>query len=184
MNGPLGGFVDDDGASINLNMEGRSGRRPGVTPRSSVRATSPNADDADAYVGRVGVNVTKELRVTLEGMILDEKSMAGQDFGDTFWVGATVGAKIGDIQLDGAVVYGQRSFAPADCGGGLRAPVRGERIRRLRDSPGCRSVPVSVNALGWYTSGDDQVGPGGSGSAAGTASRVRMLATLRSGYPG
>ena len=31
------------------------------------------------YVARVGANVTKEIRVTLEGMLVNEQALAGRD---------------------------------------------------------------------------------------------------------
>jgi hypothetical protein len=119
-----------------------------------------NADDTDAYTVRVGVNVTKDLRLTVEGMVLNENSMSGQDFGDTFWVGGTVGAKVGTVQLDGQFVYGQRAYNAAlinaTCGQPCEeAGYGGFVLARLPVGP------VSVNALGWYTSGDDVRQPGG-----------------------
>jgi hypothetical protein len=156
MTGPLGGFMDDDGAAIKINMKFDPVDIELYTAKPS-EGNRANADDADIWVGRVGVNVSKDIRVTVEGMVVDEKSLAGQSFGDNFWVGATVGAKIGDTALDGAVVFGQRkrgAIAPAtgtfdESGFGAyvtaRVPVG----------------PVSVFAVGWYTTGDDTVGPAG-----------------------
>ena len=118
-----------------------------VSIRSTSRSTTAklgegnnaNADDTDAYASRVGVNVTKEIRVTLEGMLLNENSMPGQNLGDTFWIGATASAKLGDVQLDGAFVYGQRAYiaAPgASCGN-----QRAKRLALVRSfSRGFRSA--------------------------------------------
>jgi hypothetical protein len=164
MTGPLGGFMDDDAAAIKVNMKFDPVDIELYTAKlgENVRA---NADDADMYVLRAGANVAQNVRVTLEGMLVDEKSLNGFSLGDTFWVGATVAAKIGDVQLDGAFVYGQRArgraagvpagdpFDESGYGGYVtaRLPVG----------------PVSLFVAGWYTSGDDTVGPAGCGTGAG-----------------
>jgi hypothetical protein len=170
MNGPLGAFADDDAASIILNWKGDPVDVQVWTAKLGEGNTS-NADDTDAYTVRVGVNVTKDLRVTVEGLVLNENSMSGQDFGDTFWVGATVGAKIGTIQLDGQFVYGQRAYIGApinNCGQPCEeAGYGGFLLARLPVGP------VSVNALGWYTSGDDVRQPGGGAQRAGSTT-VRL----------
>ncbi len=158
MTGPLGGFWDNDTPAIKLNMK----FDPVDVELYTVKAGEgnlANADDTDKYVARVGVNVDKNIRLTLEGMLVDEKSLAGFNIGDTFFVGATVGAKLGDIQLDGAVVYGQRSFA--------RAPAAGPGNPFDESGFGAFVTaripvgPLSVFAMGWYTTGDDTVGPAG-----------------------
>jgi hypothetical protein len=167
MTGPLGGYFDDDGAAIKLNMKFDPVDVEVYTAKLG-EGLRPNADDADMYVARVGANVTKDVRVTLEGMVVNEQSLGGQSFGDTFWVGATAGAKIGDIQLDGAVVYGMRAFAPsaAAIAGGRNPndPFSEEGFGAFvtaRFPVG----PVSLFVVGWYTTGDDAVGPAGCGGA-------------------
>ena len=134
MTGPLGGFFDDDGAAIKINMK-FDPVDVEVYAAKLGEGNNANADDTDMYVARVGVNATKEIRVTLEGMLVNEQALAGANLGDTFWIGATVGAKIGTIQLDGAMVYGQRQFAPRrrSMPAGARQPVLGGGLRRLRD---------------------------------------------------
>ena len=112
-----------------------------------------NADDTDAYALRLGVNVTKEIRVTLEGLLLNENSMPGQNIGDTFWIGATASAKVGDVQLDGAFVYGQRAYIPA-VGGKLRTNPCQEAGFGAFVLARIPIGPLTVNALGWYTEGD------------------------------
>jgi hypothetical protein len=171
MNGPLGAFADDDAASIILNWKGDPVDVQVWTAKLGEGNTF-NADDTDAYTVRVGVNVTKDLRLTVEGLVLNEQSMAGQDFGDTFWVGGTVGAKVGTVQLDGQFVYGQRAYNAAvisNCGQPCEeSGYGGFLLARLPVGP------VSVNALGWYTSGDDVRQPGG-GPGVGTGStNVRL----------
>jgi hypothetical protein len=95
-------------------------------------------------------------------MLVDERSLAGFNLGDTFWVGATVAAKIGDVQLDGAFVYGQRARGGVVAGTGPfdESGYGGYVTARLPVGP------VSLFVAGWYTSGDDRVGPAGCGSAA------------------
>jgi hypothetical protein len=158
MTGPLGGYFDDDGAAIKLNMKFDPVDVELYTAKLGEGARQ-NADDTDMYVGRVGVNATKDIRVTLEGMLVDEKSLAGGNLGDNFWIGATVGAKIGDIQLDGALVYGMRAIA--------RAAVAGPGDPFTEEGFGAFVTaripigPLSIFAVGWYTTGDDTVGPAG-----------------------
>jgi hypothetical protein len=160
MSGPLGGFMDDDGAAIKLNMKFDPVDVEIYTVKMGEGAQA-NADDTDMYVARVGANITKDVRVTLEGMLVDEKSLAGFNLGDTFWVGATAGIKIGDIQLDAAAVYGQRSF-PRAIAAGPGDPFEesgfgGFVTARLPIGP------LSLFAAGWYTTGDGTVGPAGCG---------------------
>ncbi len=137
MTGPLGGYFDDDGAAIKINMK-FDPVDVEVYAAKTGEGNNANADDTDMYVARVGVNATKDIRVTLEGMLVNEQALAGANLGDTFWIGATVGAKIGTIQLDGAVVYGQRPFAPAPAlsAGEPGNPFSESGIRRLRDGAG------------------------------------------------
>jgi hypothetical protein len=166
MGGPIGDFASDDAGAIKLNMKFDPVDVEVYTAKLGENALQ-NADDADMYVARVGANLTKELRLTLEGMLIDEKSLAGFNLGDTFWVGATVGAKIGDVQLDGAAVYGQRSYSRAIAAGPgdpfEESGFGGFVTARLPVGP------LSVFAMGWYTTGDDDVGPAGCGvNAAGT----------------
>ena len=77
MNGPLGAFADDDAASIILNWKGDPVDVQAWTAKLGEGIVS-NADDTDAYAVRIGVNVTKDLRVTVEGLMLNEMSMTGQ----------------------------------------------------------------------------------------------------------
>src|SRR5262245_53085942 len=118
MDGPLGAWADDDAAGVQLNWKSDMVDVQGWDAQIGEGSTA-NADDTQACAVRVGVNITKDLRVTLEGLLLNEMSMPGQDIGDTFWIGATVGAKVGDIQIDGQFLYGQRAYqaaAGATCG--------------------------------------------------------------------
>jgi len=166
MTGPLGGYFDDDGAAIKINMKFDPVDVEIYTAKTG-EGVNANADDTDMYVGRVGVNATKDIRVTLEGMLVNEQSLGGSNLGDTFFIGATVGAKIGDLKLDGAFVYGQRQFA--------RAAVAGPGSPFQESGFGAfvtAQVPVGpVNIFGvlWYTTGDDTVGPAGCAGAGSNA---------------
>jgi hypothetical protein len=169
MDGPLGPFSDDDAAAIKINLKFDPVDVELHTAKLSEGAR-PNADDADMFVAKIGVNVTNDFRFTLEGMIVDEKSLAGQSFGDTFWVGATVGTQIGDVRLDGAAVYGQRALArAASAGPGDPFSESGFGGYVMAQMP---VGPVHLVALGWYTTGDDAVGPAACapGSTAGCGS--------------
>jgi hypothetical protein len=162
LTGPLGGFMDDDGAAIKLNMK----FDPVDVELYTVKVgetNRANADDADMYVGRVGFTINPAMRATLEGMLVDEKSLGGANLGDTFWIGATFAGKFGDVQIDVGAVYGQRArggVAPAT-GPFDESGYGGFVAARLPVGP------VSLFVLGWYTSGDDTVGPAGCGTGAG-----------------
>jgi hypothetical protein len=169
MEGPLGSFTDDDAAAIKINLKFDPVDVEAYTAKVAEGVNS-NADDTDMYVVRVGVSATKDLRITLEGIAVDEKSLAGQSFGDTFWVGATAGVQIGDLRLDGAVVYGQRALARAASAGPgdpfSESGFGGYLVARMPVGS------VQLVALGWYTTGDDAVGPAACapGSTAGCGS--------------
>jgi hypothetical protein len=164
LGGPLGGFMDDDAAAIKINMKFDPVDVEVYTAKLSEGARQ-NADDADMYAARVGINATKDLRVTLEGLLVDEKALAGQSIGDNFWIGATVGAKLGDIMLDGVLVYGQRAHGRA----------AGVPAGNPFDETGFGAYvtarvpigPLNVFAVGWYTTGDSTVGPAGCGTNTG-----------------
>jgi len=165
MNGSLGPFFDDDAAAIKLNMKfdpvdielwtGKFGE-----------GNNSNADDTDAYVARVGVNITKDMRAGLDFMIVNEQSLAGQSIGDTFWVGGTFNATLGTVVLDVGGVYGQRAFAPSP---GAIAAGHSATSPFSESGYGFYAVaqvpigPINLSGVGWYTSGDSQVGPAGCG---------------------
>jgi hypothetical protein len=159
MSGPLGGFFDEDGAAIKVNMKFDPVDVEVYTAKHG-EGNNSNADDTDMYVGRVGVNITKDIRATVEGMIVDEKSLSGFNIGDTFWVGSTVGAKLGTVQLDGAVVYGQRSLQRNVLVAGPGDPFKEEGFGAFLTAQ-MPIGPISVFAMGWWTQGDDTVGPAG-----------------------
>jgi hypothetical protein len=182
MSGPLGGWFDDDGAAIKVNMKFDPVDIELYTAKLGENALA-NADDADMYVGRVGVNATKDIRFTVEGMLVNERALAGANLGDTFWVGATVGANLGTVKLDGAVVYGQRAFSRAVAAGpGNPFSEEGFGAFVTAQVP---VGPLSVFATGWYTTGDSQVGPAGCGvNAAGTVVPGTNVGCGAPGAPG
>ena len=158
MSGPLGGWFDDDAAAIKLNMKFDPVDVEVYTAKLG-EGVNANADDSDMYVARVGVNATKDIRLTVEGMLVDEKSLAGSNLGDTFWVGTTVGANLGIVKLDGAFVYGQRQLdRAASAGPGDPFQEAGWGAFVTAQLP---VGPLNVFVVGWYTTGDDTVGPAG-----------------------
>src|SRR5262249_40198788 len=121
LDGPLGAWADDDAAGIQLNWKSDMVDVQAWWAKIGEGSTA-NADDTAATAVRIGVNITKDLRDTREGLVLNEQAMPGQNWGDSFWVGGSVSAKIGDIQIDGQGLYGQRAIQAAigpnvTCGG-------------------------------------------------------------------
>jgi hypothetical protein len=174
MTGPLGGYFDDDGAAIKINLKFDPVDVEVYTAKAG-EGLRQNADDTNMYVARVGLNATKDIRVTIEGMLVDEQSFTGFNIGDTFFVGATVGVKLGTIALDGAVVYGKRAFAPSPAQVllGQTSPFSEEGFGAFVTAQ-LPIGPVNVFAVGWYTTGDDTVGPAGcvgAGSNAGCSAQ-------------
>ena len=165
MNGPLGPFFDDDGAAIKLNMKFDPVDIELWTAKAGEGAVA-NADDSDMYTARVGVNITKDMRATLDFLLVNEQSLAGQSIGDTFWIGGTFGAKLGTVQLDVGGVYGQRALAPSAsaiaAGHSASSPFSetGYGFYAVAQVP---IGPINLTGVGWYTSGDSQVGPAGCG---------------------
>lgn len=156
--GPLGAFMDsEDAPAITLNWKMDPVDVQLWTSKLAEFANA-NADDVDGYTLRVGVNLTKDMRLTLEGIVIDQKNLAGQSFGDNFWFGATFSTKMGNINLHASALYGQRVFARA-------AGVPAGSPFEESGFGGYVAVtapvgPVSVFGVAWYTTGDDAVGPG------------------------
>jgi hypothetical protein len=161
LSSPTGAFMDDDAAGIQLNWKSDF-----ADVQFWLAKTDENnrfdADDNTMYALRLGVNATKDLRFTLEGLVVDQQCFARRSpavgstcvsasFGDTFWVGGTVGAKVANINLDGTVVYGQRQLFSAaldrnveESGFGLQFTAR------------LPIGPVSTWFHAWYTTGDER----------------------------
>jgi hypothetical protein len=169
MDGPLGPYFDDDAAAIKINMKFDPVDVELWTSKFGEGNVS-NADDTDAYVGRVGVNITKDMRATLNIMMVNEQSLPGQNIGDNLWVGATFGAKLGTVQLDLGGVWGQRDFAPSPiaiaAGHNPGSPFKesGFGGYLMAQVP---LGPINLTGVGWGTTGDSQVGPAGCGMTSG-----------------
>jgi hypothetical protein len=174
LSSPTLAFMDDDGSGIQFNWKLDPVDLQLYTVKVSEN-TLQSADDNDMYAARLGINITKDVRLTVEGLVMNNQCYArraaaapnGQpagsclqtDFGDTFWVGSTVGAKFGNVTLDGTVVYGQRRLpcAGPGCDSDGSAEESGYGLQLTARIP---VGPVSVWAHGWYTSGDENRGPG------------------------
>ena len=106
------------------------------------------------------------MRAGLDVMLVNEQALAGQSIGDNIWVGGTFGAKLGTVQLDAGFVWGQRAIAPSPA-----AIAAGHSASSPFSESGYGGYvmaqvpigPINLTGLGWYTSGDSQVGPAGCG---------------------
>ena len=191
LDSPVGPYLSDDGAQVQVNWKGD----PVDLQLYTVKVTEntlPNADDNDMYAARVGVNVTKDLRFTVEGLGMNAQCFARRpatttvpaivvgppgtpvvagtpvsvttntgtcvstDIFDNFWIGGTVGAKLGTISLDGSFVYGQRQLFCPTCGS-FQAKESGWGFQGTGRLP---IGPVQTWLHAWYTSGDKNRGPG------------------------
>jgi hypothetical protein len=164
--GPVWG---DDGSGIKLNWKADPVDVEAFWAKVS-EGNNFNADDVDMWVIKVGANVTKDVRLTLEGMVIDERNLAGQSFGDTFWIGATANANIGTINLDGGLVYGQRAHAAVGSPGNT-FDESGYGVNVTARIP---IGPVNVALHGFYTSGDDTRPAGGPSGGALTKDSDRL----------
>lgn len=175
---PVGAFMDDDAAGIQFNWKAD----PIDLQLSAIKLnenTTANPDDNDMYMVRFGLNLTKDTRVTVEGMVLNTQCLARRvgaggpntgtcisaDPGDSFWIGATAATKLGTISLDGTFVYGERTlscFSPA-CGVKNTAVEKGYGFQATARFP---VGPLNMWVHGWYTSGDESrpISPAGNGS--------------------
>jgi hypothetical protein len=168
MNGPAGAFMDDDAAGIQLNWKSDF-----ADVQAWMAKTDENnrfdADDNTMYTLRFGVNVTKDIRVTIEGLTVDQQCFARRsallggtcvsaDFFETFWVGGTVGAKFGTLNLDAMVVYGQRQLYSAALDTNVEESGFGVQFTaRLPLGP------LSSWWHAWYTTGDENRPVGSAG---------------------
>jgi hypothetical protein len=170
LDSPVGAFLDDDASGIQLTW-----RQEPVAVQLWMAKADENAresaDDNTFYAARLWVDVTKDLTVSLEGLIVDAQCFGRREpvapattgtcfsagFGDNLWVGSTVRATLGSLRLDGSVVYGQRRQLCPDCDDGV-ARARGWGVLASARAP---VGPVSLWAQAWYTTGDDQQLTGG-----------------------
>lgn len=159
------GFLDDDAAQLRLSWRGTPVGLDLVAAKLS-EGDVASADDVDLYLARLLLDLTKDLRFTVEGMIVDQRNLAGASLGDTYWVGVTGVGMVGPARLSGAFVYGQREQPAANaatCGGPTR-PCR-ERGFGLVGSALIPVSAVDVVVAGWLTSGDATRGPAGGSRA-------------------
>lgn len=154
-------FFSDDAAGIKLDLKFDPVDLQLFTAKL-LEGVTANPDDVDVYGARLGINVAKDLRLTLEGAVFNTQNLAGTDFGDTFFVGGTVAAKFGTMGLDGGIVYGQRTKACAVCAKGT-AEESGWGVNVALTVP---VDPIRVTVQGWYMTGDSTVTPETSGFAA------------------
>jgi hypothetical protein len=172
----LGAMMDDDAAGIQFNWKLDPVDVQVSAIKLSEGPSNANAEDSDMYMARVGINVAKDFRVTVEGMVIDQRALNGQSFGDTFWVGATASAKIGDVVLDGAFIYGQRAVAAAAVStcGNANSPCE-EKGFGAWASARMPVGPLSLFFSGWYTTGDDTIGPATNGAAGGASTPPALV---------
>lgn len=179
MDQPIGGFMDDDFYGIKFRWKADRWDAEFYTAKLTENGL-PEADDNDMYALRIGVNPTKDIRLTIEGMIIDQKCFANTgnnctnrartSFGDTAWLGGTLGWKIANVNVDLAAVWGQREF-PSTAGGGASFKEDGYGIfGNVRVPVG----PVRTWFTAWYTSGDENRAPGSNPNAAGVADSDKL----------
>src|SRR5262249_22050641 len=128
-----------------------------------------NADDNDLYAARLGVNITPDIRLTLEGLVFDQQCLANRaavapavgtcvsdNFADRYWGGATAAAKVGPASLPSPLVNGNRKLwsVPAQ----TKIDMRGFGIQLVAQVP---IGPVATWWHAWYTDGDKQSITGG-----------------------
>lgn len=159
-------FVDDDATGVQFNWK--------VDPVDLLlwmaKAGENNlqdADDNDLYAARLGINITKDTRLTVEGLLVNEQCFARRavpagaaagtqgtcvdaDVDDTFWFGATFGTKIGTINLDATYVYGKRALYSAATDKNIEESGHGVQVT-ARIPVG----PLSTWVHAWYTTGDE-----------------------------
>jgi len=182
---PTGAFMDDDAMGIQINFK----FDPIDLQLWTAKADENNrfdADDNDFYVARLGVNVTKDTRVTVEGMVVNSQCFARRapvapattgtcvdaDVGDTFWFGGTVGTKIATISLDTTFVYGQRALFSA--ANNTNIEEKGWGWQGTARMP---VGPLSTWVHLWYTTGDENRIVGSQASKAVTAGSGQAFST-------
>jgi hypothetical protein len=156
LNNAIGPVFGDDGSGVKLNWKADPVDVEAYWAKVS-EGNVFNADDVDMWVVKAGANVTKDVRLTLEGMVIDERNLAGQSFGDNLWIGATANANIGTINLDGGLVWGQRAHAAA----GAPGKTFNESGYGANVTARMPVGPLNVAVSGFYTSGDGTRPAGG-----------------------
>ncbi len=132
-----------------------------------------SADDNEFYAGRVGVSVTPDIRVTVEGLVgnwqcfnrrplqtggsaanttLGNKgTCVSADFAEPFWVGSTVNAKIAGITLYGSAVYGERPL--------YSCPNAAAPLGSTGPNGGCPDKKIKEKGYGFQVSVVAPIGP-------------------------
>jgi hypothetical protein len=153
--------MDDDGFGVQLNLRYDPVDLQLYTVKIDENTTA-DADDNDMYAARLGINVTRDLRLTVEGLVVNQQCLRAPgsttpcsqtpsvSFGETFWVGSTAAAKLGPLSLDAVVVYGQRQLLSAATSGTVEE--RGWGAQLVGRLP---LGPLQTWWQGWYTTGDD-----------------------------
>ncbi len=169
LSSPALAFLDDDAAGIQFNWK-MDPVDLQIWYAKTDENTRANPDDNDMYAARLGVNVTKDVRVTVEGLVMNQQCFArttpvppattgacvSSDFADTFWVGGTAAVKLGTISLDGTVLYGQRQLFSSTLGRNVEESGFGVQLT-ARVPAG----PVQTWVHFWYTTGDENRPVGG-----------------------
>jgi hypothetical protein len=157
--------MDDDGWGIQLNFKWDPVDLQLYTVKIDENNRS-NADDNDFYAARLGFNVTPDTRLTAEFLVANTQcyarravpagspagttgSCVSNDFGDSFWAGATAATKIGPASLHGTFVYGQRSLFSAT--NQAQIDESGYGLQLVAQVP---IGPLATWWHAWYTSGD------------------------------
>jgi hypothetical protein len=160
LNTPAGAFMDDDAAGIQLNWK-TDFMDVQLWGAQTDENNRQDADDNTMYAARLGINITPDIRITVEGLTVDEQCFARRsaalggtcvsaDIFDTFWVGGTAGVKLGTINLDATFVYGQRQLYSAALDTNIEESGFGVQF--------VARVPLGPLATwwhAWYTTGDE-----------------------------
>jgi hypothetical protein len=168
LDSPIGSFLDDDAFGIRLSWKLEPVSMQLWMAKADENARQ-DADDNDLYAARLSVDITKDLTASVEALMANTQCLARRapvapattgtcisaDFGETFWVGSTIGATLGGVRLDGSAVYGQRQKPCPTCPDGT-ASQRGWGVQATARVP---LDPVSLWIQGWYTTGDARQRP-------------------------
>jgi hypothetical protein len=172
-------FTSEDVFQIQFDWQPRdTGLDVQLTAGKASEGELSAADDVDLYMARVGHSFSwqcdpsseklclEDVYLGLEGLLIDQRDLAGQHLGDTFWIGMSFRGEIpiqkgeGRLYVGVTGVYGRRAIeaAPgASCGGpGRPCSESGFGgvgwVQR-------RTFDWIVTGAGWYTTGDDERNP-------------------------
>ncbi len=178
---PIGAFMDDDAAGIQFNWKLDPVRLQLWTAKADEN-NRQDADDVDFYVGRLMLDITKDLRVSVEGLLVNQQCFAKKSVTTTTVVpgptagspattgtttartGACVDADIGDTYWVGGTVSAKIATVQLDgtVVYGQRALFSDTLDRNIDESGWGAQVtarvpigPLSTWWNGWYTTGDE-----------------------------